>query len=151
MLSKEETTNFLFFINNNVFSALSSIIFLLQCKIFVDALATIADSAESLIELKVIAKCFFQVTHPSSCRTYHLFELERKMCLISEHELNLASCSLVTSVLKLVQDLSSRLTERLGLSTHHTSVLVRTYLSWLRLWNQYSQAAPCSLISSIHV
>lgn len=80
-----------------MFSALSPLFLLLQCKILVDALATIADSTESLIELlKVTAECFFQVTHPNSLRMYGLFKLERKKCLISEHEVNLASCCLVT-------------------------------------------------------
>lgn len=95
---------FLFFINSNVFSALSSLFLLLQCKILVDALATIADSTESLVELlKVTAERFFQVTHPNSWRMYGLFKLERKKCLISEHEVNLASCCLVTWVLKLAR------------------------------------------------
>lgn len=69
-----------FSINNNVFSALSSIIFLLQCKIFVDVLARIADSANPLIDiLDMIAKYFFQVTHPGSWRMYGLLILETKM------------------------------------------------------------------------
>lgn len=70
----------------------------------VAALATVADSAEFLIELiKVIARCFFQVSHPGSCRIYVLFQLERKMYLIQECELKLASHRPVTSaLLKLV-------------------------------------------------
>lgn len=113
----------------------------------VDALATIADSAEFLIELiKVIAKCFFQVSHPGSCRIYVLFQLERKMCLIQECELRLASRRLVTSaLLKLVIIFFSRLTERFALSTHHTSVVLGYYLSCLELWNQCLQAAPSGL------
>lgn len=103
MLSKEETT-FSFAIINNVFSALSSVILLLQCKIFVDVLARIADSANPLIGiLKMIAKYFFQVTHPSSWRMYGLLILEAKMHLISEYELSLVFCCLVTSALELVR------------------------------------------------
>lgn len=70
----------------------------------VPALATVADSAEFLIELiKVIARCFFQVSHPGSCRIYVLFQLERKMYLTQECELKLASHRPVTSaLLKLV-------------------------------------------------
>lgn len=70
----------------------------------VAALATVADLAEFLIELiKVIARCFFQVSHPGSCRIYVLFQLERKMYLLQECELKLASRRLVTSaLLKLV-------------------------------------------------
>lgn len=97
-----------------------------------DALATVADSAEFLIELiKVIARCFFQVSHPGSCRIYVLFQLERKMYLTQECELKLASRRLVTSaLLKLVTIFFfPRLTARFALSTHHISVVLRYYLS----------------------
>lgn len=101
---KRKQLMFYFFINSNVFSDLSSLFLLLQCKILVDALATIADSTESLVELlKVTADRFFQVTHPNSWRMYGLFKLERKKCLISEHEVNLASGCIVTWVLKLAR------------------------------------------------
>lgn len=103
MLSKEETINFIFLINNKVFSDLSSIIVILQCKIFVDALARIADSADPLIDLlKVIVKYFFPVTRQCSWRMYCLLKLETKMHLISEQELNLAFGCFVMSVLELV-------------------------------------------------
>lgn len=49
------------------------------------------------------------------------------------------------------QHLSPRLTMWLGLSTHHNSVLVRSCLSWLGVWNQHSWAVPRSLVSSAHV
>lgn len=96
---------FFFPINNNVFLALSSIIFLLQCKVFVDVLARIADSADPfwIDLLKVIAKYFFQVTHPSSWRMYGSLIVETKMHLISECELSLAFCCLVTSSLEIVR------------------------------------------------
>lgn len=124
MLSKEETT-FFFAIINNAFSALSSVILLLQCKIFVDVLARIADSANPLIGiLKMIAKYFFQVTHPSSWRMYGLLILEAKMHLISEYELSLVFLLPCHFSPGACQDLSSRLTMCLGLSTHQSSVLL---------------------------
>lgn len=107
----------------------------------VAALATVADSAEFLIELiKVIARCFFQVSHPGSCRIYVSFQLERKMT--QECELRLASRRLVTSaLLKLVTIFFFfRLSARFALSTHHISVVLR-----LELWNQCLQAAPSGL------
>lgn len=63
-------------------SALSSIIFLLRCKIFVDVLARTADSADPLTDtLKWITEYFCQVTHPSSWRMYGLLRLVTKMDL----------------------------------------------------------------------